>query len=81
MIKLCSVQGNYQEVLRLRSLALNGKRTKHNKLEFKEGLRLLTPSLKLALENKNQVRLMEDRKRMNNSHNDDYIKYLEGRRK
>lgn len=54
--KLQNVEGNYKEILRLRNLALNGKRTRHNKDEVKSGMKLLT---------KKQMAIMKKRSRKN----------------
>jgi len=78
--KLYRVEGDFKEVMRLRDLALNGRRTEHNKDDFNRGLKLLTVSQKNAKEerkkhvfNKNaEFKLKRERE----THAEEYAKFL-----
>jgi len=77
--KLYAVQGDYKEVLRLRHLALYGKKTRYNKDEFREGRKLLTKNQRKYLKLHNKDNIITRQEQLARANELLYLKYLEER--
>lgn len=77
--KLSSVEGDYKEVLRLRNLVLNGKRTQYNKDEWKAGNKLLTDKQRKIIGAKKEDSMFIIEEMQQKSIDDKYAEYLRNR--
>jgi len=77
--KLHAVEGDYKEVLRLRYLALYGKKTRYNKDEFRQGRKLLTKNQRAHLKQHSKENTLTRQEQLMIANEQLYLKYLEER--
>jgi hypothetical protein len=77
--KLYAVEGDYKEILRLRNLALYGKKTRYNKDEFRQGRKLLTKNQRKHLKLQNEDNEVARQEQLMVANEQLYLKYLEER--
>jgi len=78
--KLYAVEGDYKEVLRLRHLALYGKKTRYNKDEFRQGRKLLTPNQRKQLKQESEDNVVERQAQLMAANEQLYLQHLKERR-
>lgn len=74
------MQGNYQEVIRLRNTFLNKAQTDYNKSERKTGKKICTKKQIEEYKTREKNKLAKMQETTKKYHNEEYLKFLKERR-